>query len=132
MLGMSAADFMLLSEPYSSRDLKNAGKAIVKQREPGNDKLLQLFGDLGAYTTLRNLIAHSRWTWGEAQGGIKPRRVDIRDDKLKLYGSAPNEQEWSEADLDEIVGKLGALNDRIVAYLVERDPSLKTLPQASP
>jgi hypothetical protein len=122
VLGIELIDLMILSEPYTSLNLRNVSKSIAKVREPITpeaERFLQIVGDFGAFGTLRNLIAHSRWREGHRAGSIRPSRLDIREGKARVYGLGEEEEDWTVADLWAEADKLVDLNRRIQAFLVD-------------
>ena len=120
MLEIDMFELLVLTEPYSSLDLRNVAKSIAKHRfDAGRerDQFCQLVGDLGAFGPLRNNIAHSRWTKGERRGSIKPHRVDIRSGVVKFHGAEEGERDWTTKELQAEVLKLLLLNRRIVQFM---------------
>lgn len=110
---------LIFSEPYSSLDLKNVAKSLAKERlKPEHcEKFVQIVGDWSKFASLRNVIAHSRWTDGDRPGTIKPRSVKIRQGRADWIGDDPSETSYSAADLEDVVTDLRKVDQRLRDFL---------------
>ncbi len=122
VMGVSLIDVHILTEPLSSLQLRNVAKSIVKTHEPISpecERFLQLVGDLGCFSKLRNFVAHSRWRAGVRPEAIKPASLDVRDGKAKIIGMSDDEPDWTAQELWAEGNNLYRLCERISAFLVE-------------
>ncbi len=122
MLEIDLAEFLILTEPHSSLDLRNVAKSIAKHRfkqTPEIEQFRQIVGDLGSFGALRNNIAHSRWSRGSRRNSIKPFRIDIRSGVAKFHGAEEEECDWTTGELIAEADKLIRLNRRITQLLVD-------------
>lgn len=124
LAGMAEMDLrimLILTEPYSAVNLRAVCKSIAKAKylpgDPLGARFTQLAGDLGAFGPLRNQIAHSRWTYGQRDGAIRPLGVDIRSGTPKFHGQNLDEKDWTADELLVKADELAALNTRIVQFL---------------
>jgi hypothetical protein len=120
--GLDLIDFLIMSEPYNSLQLKNVAKSLAKTNEPLSpecEKFIQIIGDFAPFSKIRNFIAHARWTRGERSNSVKPSGLNIRDGRAKVLGSAEGEQDWTPQDLKDIADKLLILSQRISVFLTE-------------
>lgn len=110
---------LIMSEPYSSSDLKNVAKSLAKERlkPEHSEKFCQIVGDWSKFAPLRNVIAHSRWTDGDSPGTIKPRSVKIREGRADWIGDDPAEKSFSAPDLEGIANELHKIDRRLRAFL---------------
>ncbi|WP_069055334.1 hypothetical protein [Bosea sp. RAC05] len=120
LLDMDLREMLILSEPYSSMNLRTVAKSIVKERlGPGKeaDQFIQLIGELGTFGPLRNAIAHQRWTKGARPGSIRPFHLDIRSGSALLKGQSDTEKDWTAAELAAEGDRARKLNASIVRYM---------------
>lgn len=111
---------LILTEPYGSLDLRRVIKSVAKEHDwpdGGLDRLVQIVGDLKPHTALRNNIAHSRWTDGGRPGAIKPRGIDIRQERAVFIGNDPDERDWTAEEMMASAEALAALNRRILQFM---------------
>jgi hypothetical protein len=130
VLGVELIDVLIMCEPYSSLDLRNVAKSVAKAHEPITpevERFLQLVGDFGAFSSIRNLIAHSRWREGIREGSIRPSRLDIRDGKARTYGLEDGERDWTADDLFSEANKLVDFNRRIGQFLIDVDAEARII-----
>lgn len=119
---------LIMTEPYSALNLRQVLKAVAKEHEwPDKhlETLMQIVGDVKPISPLRNQIAHCRWTEGARPDAVKPRRVDIREERARYYGDDEDERDWTAAELDEQAEKLIAINLRLIQFL--SDTGLQTV-----
>jgi hypothetical protein len=124
LMGIELVDVMILTEPYSSLNLRNVAKSLAKVKEPINEPVrvfLQIVGDFGAFGAIRNNIAHNRWTDGSRPNSVKPSRLDIREGKARVYGASHEERDWLLEELYQQSDALVDLNKRIIQFLVDND-----------
>lgn len=113
---------LIMTEPYGALDLRRVAKAIAKEHNwPGKslDTFVQIVGDVKPISPLRNYIAHCRWTEGTRPGAIKPRRVDIREEKARYFGDEDDERDWTAKEIQAEADKLITINARLVQLLAD-------------
>ena len=123
MLKTNLADVLILSQPYGSLDLRRVTKSIAKERtwkDPKHlDQIICIIGEMKPISGLRNYIAHSRWTDGSRPGSIKPRHVDIRNEKAEFHGDIDTEADWTASEIENQAQTLIKLNVRLINWLQE-------------
>lgn len=120
ILRMDLGELLILTEPYSSQNLRNVAKSIIKQRTPEGplrDRFVGIIGRFGTFGRIRNHIAHSRWTAGKRTNSIRPFGIDIRSGSAKFLGIDPDEEDFTPDDLLRVAGDLLRLNQDIVQFL---------------
>ena len=121
MTGADITDVLILTAPYTSMHLRNVARSLAKERDLSND-LVALFehmiDEFAASSTIRNYIAHSRWTQGKHKAKIRPTGVDIRQGKLVLLDRVKT-PEYSLKDLQNQEKKLQDLCSLIIAWMLE-------------
>ena len=124
---------LIFTEPYSAVNLRNVCKSIAKAKylpgDPLGERFCQIAGDLGSYGSLRNHIAHSRWTKGQREGSIRPFGVDIRSGNPKFHGQGEGERDWTAEEITEQADNLFNLNRRIVQFM--RDAGITAAMEAN-
>lgn len=127
VLDQSVVATMVLTEPYAARSLRNVAKAIAKLKmlPDHRDEFLNLLGRYKQWSSLRNYIAHSRWTHGSMDGAIKPIYVEIRNDKPDTKGIDPSEKDFSIDDFKQAANDLLRLNNDIQAFMASSGISEK-------
>lgn len=111
---------LIMSEPYSSLNLRQVVKAVAKEHDwPDNqlETLMQIIGDVKPIAPLRNHIAHCRWTEGTRADTIKPRRIDIREERARYYGNDEEERDWTASEIEAEAQKLIDINLRLIQFL---------------
>lgn len=110
---------LIVFAPYGARDVKNVAKSLAKERLKPSlaEEFNCIVGDWSGYSHLRNTIAHSRWTLGLEPGAIKPRGVNIREGRAKFAGDGDDEKGYIASDLNDVVAKLDAINERLKRFL---------------
>ena len=119
-LNTSVEDIWIIAEPYGALALRNVAKALVDSAQPtmkDADTIKGLIGEFGAFSKLRNYIAHYVWIDGYKPGSIRPTGVDIRDRKAKLIGLDPAEPDYTITDLADQAVKIERLEHRFHVYL---------------
>jgi hypothetical protein len=132
MLEIEVTELLILTEPYSSLDLRNVAKSIAKSRfvqTPEILRFLQLVGDLGTFGALRNNIAHSRWTSGDRRGSIKPHKLDIRSGSVKFVGAEEDERDWTTKELEAEADRAFEMNRRITQFIRQTGIAPHILPK---
>jgi len=122
MLNIDVGTTVIITEPYSSLDLRNVIKALNKLIAlPNNlnEELAQIVGDLQSFGSLRNNIAHNTWTDGDRPGSIKPMRMNIRSGKPVPTGHEEGEQDHTADELQNKVNELKNLHDRVRRFIVD-------------
>ena len=66
----------------------------------------------------RDLVAHTTWVRGRGPGAIKPHQLKAFG-KLKLFGVAPNEQEFTPGSLWATYGDMRLSSSEFSKYLRE-------------
>lgn len=120
ILQMDLGEMLILTEPYSSQNLRNVAKSIIKQRTsegPLRDRFVGIIGRFGTFGRIRNHIAHSRWTAGARPNSIRPFGIDIRSGTAKFLGIDTDEEDYTPEDLVKVAGDLLRLNQDIVQFL---------------
>ncbi len=74
-------------------------------------------GDWSGSNTLRNTIAHSRWTDGDRPGSIKPRGLDIRQGHARFVGESEQERSYTAGELNTALAQLASVNERLKRFL---------------
>lgn len=112
-------EIMILTEPCSSQALRNVAKSIAKLRLPASQQgnFVQLIGDFAGHGSLRNQIAHNRWTRGTRPNSIRPVQMDIRSGKAKPKGYDPEESDYTLLEIGKRADELFSLNSRIVEFM---------------
>lgn len=95
MLNIDVGTTVIITEPYSSLDLRNVIKSLNRVcvlPNKLNEELAQIVGDLQSFSGLRNNIAHSTWTDGDRPDSIKPSHraptsYDDKDTYQRLIGT---------------------------------------------
>lgn len=122
MLRIDLSDALIISQPYGAVDLRHVVKAVAKEREWKDpvhlEQLVQIVGDIKPFGPLRNHIAHSRWTAGSRPGAIRPRHINIRNEKAEYFGDGPSERDWTAPEIAEAANALAQINGRILSWLV--------------
>jgi hypothetical protein len=120
IMDLSIYEFSILSEPYTTQDVRNVMRSMVKHKlppdQPEREKLIQFVGAFNTFSRLRNQIAHSKWTLGERSGSIKPLGVDIRNGKAKFIGNDPGEKDYTASELVDQCARIGKLYDDLVEF----------------
>lgn len=119
ILEIDLAHALIAFEPYSANDLKNVAKSLAKERLKPQlaEQFIAIVGDWSGSNTLRNTIAHSRWTDGERPGSIKPRGLDIRQGSAKFVGDCEQERSFSAGELHTALAQLDSVNERLKRFL---------------
>lgn len=107
ILKVDLSTIMILTEPYSSHQLRNVLSSLIKNPGvipktlgPKNyERLVGLIGQFKSFGALRNNIAHNHWTAGKRPGSIKPMRLDIQSGKAKHIGVDDTEKDYTVSDL---------------------------------
>jgi len=110
---------LIAFQPYGATDLRNVAKSIAKERLKPNlaEQFCQIVGDWYQFNTLRNYIAHSRWTDAPREGAIKPRRLSIREGRADWIGDSEAEDNYTAAELEAEALKLHNVNERLKRFL---------------
>jgi len=118
ILGANLDAVLIMAEPYRANDLKNVAKSLAKERlkPPHSEQFCQIVGDWAKFSSLRNLIAHARWTDGDRPGTIKPRGVKIRDGRAEWLGDDPAETSYSAAELEALAAQISQVDQRLRAF----------------
>lgn len=122
MASLNLVDFLIMSEPYSSLQLKNVAKSLAKTNEPLSqdcEAFILIVDAFAAFSKIRNFVAHSRWTKGQRENSIKPSGLNIRAGHAKVLGGDLTERDWTPADLKNEADKLRDLSQSISAFLVK-------------
>lgn len=109
---------MIVTNPYSSSQLKDVAKSLTKESLLSADQkecFVQIIGDWSAFGKLRNQIAHNRWQKGERENTVRAVGLDIRAGKAKWIVTEDS-PEWTVAELFEEAGKLAAINERLQRF----------------
>lgn len=120
VLDIHMYDMMILAEPYSAANLRNVAKSIVKDsamNKANQTIFIGLVGEFGTFGTIRNTVAHRRWTAGTRPGSIRAVGLDIRSGAAKSLGLDPSEKDYLAADLFAQAEKLIELNLRFVRFI---------------
>jgi len=119
MLDIFPYEAMAICEPYNSLALRNVVKALAKQNldESKSNKLIQLVGEFGSHSKLRNYIAHNDWANGARPTSIKPVQMNIREGRLDTKGFAEDEKDYTLDELLDSAKQLVSLRDKVVRYL---------------
>jgi hypothetical protein len=110
---------LIAFEPYSASSLRNVAKSMAKERlKPAlAEQFCCLVGNWYAFNTLRNVIAHSRWTNAPREGAIKPRRLNIREGTAQWIGDRETEESYTAAELEEKARQLSVINEQLKEFL---------------
>ena len=121
ILQVSLHDILVLTAPYSARNLKDAAKAASKDhlKQPHQDTMIQIIGDWSAISRIRNHIAHNRWAEGTRTGAIKPMYYSISDGKTRTFGDDDTESDYTPDDLHMVMKTLEDTNQRLKNFLKE-------------
>lgn len=119
ILEIDLAHALIAFEPYSAINVKNVAKSLAKEKL--KPKLAETFchivGEWSAHNTLRNTIAHTRWTNGIRPGSIKPRNLSIKEGRAKFVGDGEDEADYTADDLEAAATKLHEINERLKMFL---------------
>lgn len=124
MLRIDSGIFMMLSEPYNTRDTRNIVTSIANAATFENEEekalIVQFAGDLKGASKLRNYIAHCKWTKGNRENSIRPFILDIRSGKIVTKGINPEDEDFTLDDLikahDNLAGSCKRLRKFITDY----------------
>ena len=110
---------LIAFQPYSATDLRNVAKSLSKERLKPKDaeQFCCIIGDWFKFNTLRNVIAHSRWTDGQRPRSIKPRRLNIRQGKADWFGNKLDEEDFTAEELEARAEELHLINERTKKFL---------------
>ncbi len=112
-------DIFLITEPYSSANLKNVAKAVAKLyfSSKMKDDFVEILGKFGKFSTLRNHIAHNHWTQGSRPDSIRIVQADIRAGRLDLKGYNEDERDYTLDELGNAANDLFELHIELIAFM---------------
>jgi len=121
MVDIRPVHVLALAEPYTGPQLRQVVKSLAKSSpwpDGALDRLVELIGRSKSHKSLRNYVAHSRWTDGVRDGAIKPIGMKINNEKIETFGHKDDEKDWlpneimkAAEDLRKFCGDLIAFND---------------------
>lgn len=112
---------MIMSEPYNALALRNVAKSLAKLHDDPEltESMVGLIGRLGSFSSLRNDIAHLRWTNGTRPGSVRPIRLDIRQGRPVHKGFGDDEPDFTIDDLAKKANALFQLYRDIRQFLLD-------------
>lgn len=119
ILEIDLAHALIAFEPYGATDVKNVAKSLAKERLKPHlaDQFSTIVGEWAGHGSLRNSIAHSRWTDGDRPGSIKPRGVYIREGHARFSGDDSDEKSYTARELNAVLTQLDSTNERLKRFL---------------
>lgn len=109
MLGLPFEAAVLVTSPYTTRDLRDAVKAAAKETLSTSpevqQKLIWLVGEHASLSKFRNDIAHNTWARGSTPLSIQPIKADVRDGRLKTAGYRAGDPEYSTDEMTTLQNK---------------------------
>ena len=119
LLGVSFAEGLIVTEPYSAVTIKNVATSLVKlSKLPKAQRaaFVQHVGDWAAFSALRNQIAHNRWENGKRPGSVHAVGYDIRSGTPKWIVNDKS-RDWMVDELIAEAQKLADVNTRLIEFL---------------
>ena len=120
ILEMHLFDCLILCEPYNASSLVVVAKSVAKSAprlsKGERERFCWIIGEFSKHGTLRNYIAHCRWTEGTRPASLKPIRIDIRSGKPVLLGAKEGEQDWIAEEIESSASELLNLNSEIIDF----------------
>lgn len=119
VLEIDLGNGMIVFEPYSAVNLKNVAKSLAKERLKPQwvESFCSIVGEWSGFSSIRNAIAHNRWTDGTQPGAIKPHTLNIREGKVRWIGNLEDEVEFTATDLEAKAHALNLINERLKLFL---------------
>ncbi|MFN3726646.1 MAG: hypothetical protein ACK4SZ_10110 [Allosphingosinicella sp.] len=118
ILEVPLIESLIMCEPYSAAQLKNVAKSITKEsRLSDKDKetFCHIVGEWSGFSSLRNQIAHNRWSRGSRPGSIIPVGIDIRSGRA-IWIVKEDSRDWLAPELSEEADKIGKVNARLQRF----------------
>ena len=119
VLEIDLGNGLIVFEPYSALNLKNVAKSLAKERLKPEwvEAFCSIVGEWSGFSSIRNAIAHNRWTDGKREGAVKPHTLNIREGKVKWIGVTDNEAEFTAVELEAKAHALNLVNERLKLFL---------------
>ena len=109
---------LIITEPYSAATLKNVAKSLVKLstlKMAHKTSFVNIIGDWGTFSPLRNQIAHCRWQDGSRPDSVRPIGVDIRSGHAK-WRVTEGSRDWTLPELAKQAVDLAGINERTKTF----------------
>ena len=112
ILEIPLVEALIVAEPYSAHQLKNVAKSLVKEsmlEKSHQDRFIEIVGNWSGYSSIRNQIAHCRWTTGDRPGSVRAVGIDIRSGTAKWI-VREDTRDWTAKELGQQSLELADIN----------------------
>lgn len=118
ILEIPYVEVLVITEPYTALSLKNVAKSLVKLstlKMAHKTSFVNIIGDWGTFSPLRNQIAHCRWQDGSRPDSVRPIGVDIRSGHAKWIVTEGS-RDWTLPELAKQAVDLAGINERTKTF----------------